>query len=64
VRLKEHGLDLIEVADNGRGVDAGDYAALALKYTTSKISRFGDLEVAVAGGRAQGWGWEEWGSAA
>ncbi|KAI8471868.1 MAG: hypothetical protein J3K34DRAFT_520228 [Monoraphidium minutum] len=44
VRLKEHGLELIEVADNGRGVAGEDHDALALKYTTSKIAAFGDLE--------------------
>ena len=44
MRLKEHGLELIEVADNGRGVAPADYEALALKHATSKISDFGDLE--------------------
>lgn len=75
VRLKDHGLQLIEVgsgviphagplkdasvhplnlsrfisgqqvADNGRGVQPKDYDALALKYHTSKLSDFSDLEV-------------------
>ena len=45
VRLKEHGLALIEVADNGRGVRVQDHEALAAKYHTSKIRGFGDLEV-------------------
>eukprot|EP00878_Enallax_costatus_P029399 GHUV01031875.1.p1 GENE.GHUV01031875.1~~GHUV01031875.1.p1 ORF type:complete len:213 (+),score=63.68 GHUV01031875.1:275-913(+) len=44
VRLKEHGLQLIEVADNGRGVQPKDYEALALKYHTSKLSDFSGLE--------------------
>jgi DNA mismatch repair ATPase MutL len=35
----------LQVADNGKGVPPEDYAALALKYHTSKISQFQDLEV-------------------
>jgi hypothetical protein len=54
VRLKEHGLELIEVADNGRGVAAGNQEALALKYHTSKIANFGDLEVGGGGVRRRG----------
>lgn len=34
-----------QVADNGRGVQPKDYDALALKYHTSKLSDFSDLEV-------------------
>lgn len=34
-----------QVADNGRGVQPKDYEALALKYHTSKLSQFNDLEV-------------------
>jgi len=36
---------LPQVADNGRGVSVSDYEALALKYHTSKLSKFSDLEV-------------------
>ena len=36
---------LHQVADNGRGVQPKDYEALALKYHTSKLSEFNDLEV-------------------
>lgn len=36
VRLKEYGSELIEVADNGSGVDSDNYQALTLKYHTSK----------------------------
>lgn len=36
VRLREHGSELIEVADNGSGVDPDNYQALTLKYHTSK----------------------------
>ena len=43
MRLKEHGSELIEVADNGCGLRPDDYEAFALKYHTSKISSFGDV---------------------
>jgi DNA mismatch repair protein PMS2 len=43
VRLKEHGSELIEVADNGSGIDAVDYESIALKYHTSKIESFADV---------------------
>ena len=49
VRLKEYGGELVEVADNGHGVSPGNYQALTLKYHTSKITDFGDLQ---AGGQA------------
>lgn len=39
---------LLQVADNGKGVPQEDHAALALKYHTSKISQFQDLEVTAA----------------
>jgi DNA mismatch repair protein PMS2 len=44
VRLKEHGSELIEVADNGCGVRPDGYQALTLKYHTSKLRCFGDLQ--------------------
>jgi len=44
VRLKEHGSELIEVADNGQGVKPADYESLMLKYHTSKLSSFDELE--------------------
>jgi DNA mismatch repair protein PMS2 len=34
-----------QVADNGRGVEPADYEALALKYHTSKLANFEDLDV-------------------
>jgi hypothetical protein len=34
-----------QVADNGRGIAPQDYEALALKYHTSKLAQFDDLEV-------------------
>lgn len=48
IRLKECGSELVEVADNGGGVSPANYQALTLKYHTSKIAGFGDLQV---GGR-------------
>lgn len=43
VRLKEYGSELIEVADNGCGIDPEDYESFALKYHTSKIISFDDV---------------------
>ena len=43
MRLKEHGSELVEVADNGSGVAPENYEALTLKYHTSKIATFADL---------------------
>lgn len=43
IKLKEWGVDHIEVSDNGSGVAPKDYQGLTLKYHTSKISEFGDL---------------------
>lgn len=45
IRLKEYGSELLEVADNGLGVSPDNYHSLTLKYHTSKISDFGDLQV-------------------
>lgn len=44
VRLKEYGSELIEVADNGCGVRPDNYQALTLKYHTSKLRCFTDLQ--------------------
>ena len=59
MRLKEYGSELIEVADSGHGVAPGSYQALTLKYHTSKIADFGDLQVRPAGESAgnREWGW-------
>ena len=43
VRLKECGLDMLEVIDNGSGIKPEDYEALAGKHTTSKLAAFDDL---------------------
>ncbi|NXJ08346.1 PMS2 endonuclease, partial [Odontophorus gujanensis] len=43
VRLKDHGAELIEVSDNGGGVEEGNFEGLTLKHYTSKIQDFSDL---------------------
>lgn len=43
VRFKGHGLDLIEVQDNGNGVAPEDFETIALKHYTSKLSSYDDL---------------------
>ncbi|KNE69016.1 DNA mismatch repair protein MutL [Allomyces macrogynus ATCC 38327] len=44
VRIRQHGLGGIEVADNGSGIDPADYATLATKSATSKLRNFEDLD--------------------
>jgi DNA mismatch repair protein PMS2 len=43
IRFKEHGSESIEVIDNGSGIREDNYASLALKHHTSKLSSFHDL---------------------
>ncbi|XP_006859821.1 PREDICTED: mismatch repair endonuclease PMS2 [Chrysochloris asiatica] len=43
VRLKDYGVDLIEVSDNGCGVEEENFEGLTLKHYTSKIQEFADL---------------------
>ncbi|XP_061715334.1 mismatch repair endonuclease PMS2 [Cydia pomonella] len=43
IRLKNHGIDMIEVVDNGSGVTEDNFAALTLKYHTSKLNEYSDL---------------------
>ncbi|KAK6436611.1 ATP-binding mismatch repair protein [Oleoguttula sp. CCFEE 5521] len=43
VRFKNHGLDSIEVQDNGRGLSPDDFDTVALKHHTSKLSSYDDL---------------------
>ncbi|RAK96406.1 ATP-binding mismatch repair protein PMS1 [Aspergillus ibericus CBS 121593] len=43
VRFKNHGLDLIEVQDNGSGISPENYENVALKHYTSKLSSYDDL---------------------
>uniref|UniRef100_A0A8C2YPR8 MutL C-terminal dimerisation domain-containing protein n=1 Tax=Chinchilla lanigera TaxID=34839 RepID=A0A8C2YPR8_CHILA len=43
LRLKDYGVELIEVSDNGCGVEEENFEGLALKHHTSKIQEFADL---------------------
>ena len=43
VRFKNHGLDSIEVQDNGSGIPQDNYETVALKHYTSKLSSYEDL---------------------
>ncbi|KAI8426489.1 hypothetical protein MSG28_005305 [Choristoneura fumiferana] len=43
IRFKNYGIDLIEVSDNGSGVTEDNFAALTLKYHTSKLTDYSDL---------------------
>lgn len=45
VRLRDRGAELIEVSDNGTGIEEANWEAVALKYHTSKLSSFDDLQV-------------------
>uniref|UniRef100_A0A673AHH4 Mismatch repair endonuclease PMS2 n=1 Tax=Sphaeramia orbicularis TaxID=375764 RepID=A0A673AHH4_9TELE len=43
VKLKECGVELVEVSDNGKGVEEANFEGLTLKHHTSKIRDFSDL---------------------
>ena len=43
IRFKNHGLDSIEVQDNGKGIASEDFETIALKHYTSKLSSYEDL---------------------
>ena len=43
IRFKNHGLDSIEVQDNGDGINPENYETIALKHYTSKLSSYEDL---------------------
>jgi len=43
VKLTEHGSEVIQVSDNGRGVEPHNFQALTLKHHTSKLRDFDDL---------------------
>ncbi|XP_076856361.1 mismatch repair endonuclease PMS2 [Brachyhypopomus gauderio] len=43
IRLKDNGVDLVEVSDNGRGVEEDNFEGLTLKHHTSKLRDFSDL---------------------
>nr|QDO16237.1 PMS1-like protein [Lingulodinium polyedra] len=48
VRLRESGSELLEVVDNGRGVQSEDYAKLATRHATSKIRDYDDISNSLA----------------
>ncbi|KIP06904.1 hypothetical protein PHLGIDRAFT_72015 [Phlebiopsis gigantea 11061_1 CR5-6] len=43
VRFREHGLESVEVIDNGSGIAPADYDVVAMKHYTSKLASFEDL---------------------
>ncbi|ODA78523.1 hypothetical protein RJ55_05904 [Drechmeria coniospora] len=43
VRFRNQGLELIEVQDNGSGIAPANYASVALKHHTSKLSSYSDI---------------------
>ncbi|KAI9793799.1 MAG: hypothetical protein M1833_000522 [Piccolia ochrophora] len=43
VRFKNHGLESIEVLDNGSGIAPANYDTIALKHYTSKLTKYDDL---------------------
>ncbi|XP_066292993.1 mismatch repair endonuclease PMS2-like [Branchiostoma lanceolatum] len=43
IRLKEYGSELLEVVDNGSGVEESNFEGLTLKHHTSKLQDFSDL---------------------
>ncbi|XP_052132392.1 putative postmeiotic segregation increased 2-like protein 1, partial [Frankliniella occidentalis] len=43
IRLREYGSELVEVVDNGCGVEEANFEGLTLKHHTSKLREFTDL---------------------
>uniref|UniRef100_A0A671MUC9 Mismatch repair endonuclease PMS2 n=1 Tax=Sinocyclocheilus anshuiensis TaxID=1608454 RepID=A0A671MUC9_9TELE len=43
VKLKDSGIELVEVSDNGKGVEEQNFEGLTLKHHTSKLRDFSDL---------------------
>jgi DNA mismatch repair protein PMS2 len=43
VRLTEMGANMIEVSDNGSGIDPTNYSGIAMKHFTSKLQQFEDI---------------------
>ncbi|XP_028845456.1 mismatch repair endonuclease PMS2 isoform X2 [Denticeps clupeoides] len=43
IKLKDFGAELVEVSDNGRGVEEENFEGLTLKHHTSKLRDFSDL---------------------
>ncbi|KAI9010979.1 hypothetical protein CLU79DRAFT_822432 [Phycomyces nitens] len=50
LRFKQNGLEGFDVVDNGLGIHPSNYESLALKYYTSKLSKFEDLETVMTFG--------------
>ncbi len=50
VSVTDHGLGPLEVSDNGTGISADNYASIALKHFTSKLSDFSELEAVMSYG--------------
>lgn len=44
IALVDYGLESLEVADNGKGIQPEDFEVLACKHATSKLNSFDDLE--------------------
>jgi DNA mismatch repair protein PMS2 len=44
IRFKNHGVDAIEVTDDGSGIAASDYNHIGQKHHTSKLSTFENLD--------------------
>ncbi|GAB00070.1 uncharacterized protein L969DRAFT_80078 [Mixia osmundae IAM 14324] len=44
IRFKDHGLESIEVIDNGSGIDSKDFAFIARRSHTSKLTDFAALD--------------------
>lgn len=44
IRVKKGGIDLIEIADNGSGIDRDDLEVIASPHSTSKVFELEDLE--------------------
>ncbi|MBN3311547.1 PMS2 endonuclease, partial [Atractosteus spatula] len=54
IKLREYGTELVEVSDNGKGVEEANFEGLALKHHTSKLQEFSDLvHVATFGFRGE-----------
>ncbi|KAL1410623.1 ATP-binding mismatch repair protein [Vanrija albida] len=43
VRIKDNGLDSVEVVDNGSGIDQADWDSIGLKHHTSKLPSLAEL---------------------
>ncbi|KAG7825029.1 hypothetical protein KL909_001321 [Ogataea angusta] len=43
ITFKNHGIDSIEVSDNGTGIDEEDFDSLCMKHYTSKLRTFEDV---------------------